>query len=245
MLVSDIGWPDESVQVHLADSQLDLFHQQTAHFDEAWAALDKQELAVEVDIGACKCGMTIGTHVLEQLSMHGKHRDDGRSVSGESDKRGFLQNRPVAMKIQDVVAAEPRNLRRMVRPSGHLPLSYQSPNGGCRSGANYAVALAHSALGNRGTRAIDHVNDALAQGVAHDRERKCVPRPGDPGRVGRWRHYCKTAVGARKPYRHITACGDVLRRFTDARPGACPHAIELLALGLSPCAVARAVARAG
>ena len=53
VLMSDIGWPEEAVRLHLADAQLDLSHQQTVQFDEAWVALDEHELAMEVDIGAC------------------------------------------------------------------------------------------------------------------------------------------------------------------------------------------------
>ena len=43
----------------------------------------------------------------------------------------------------------------------------------------------------------------------------------------------------------VVLYGGLLRGFTGARAGACPHAIELLALELSPCAAIRAAASAG
>ena len=84
-MTRDISWPEESVRLHLADAQLDLSHQQTVHFGEVWGAPGEHEMAVEVDIGACEYAVTTGAHVREQLSMHGKRREEGRSVSGESD----------------------------------------------------------------------------------------------------------------------------------------------------------------
>ena len=57
------------------------------------------------------------------------------------------------------------------------------PDGGSRSRASHVIASTHSALGDRSVRAIDHGDDALAQGAVDDLGLKCVACLGDPGRA--------------------------------------------------------------
>ena len=74
----------------------------------------------------------------------------------------------------------------------------------------------------------------------------------DPVTPGEWAHdgtlpdsWQKSKIGAAKSFFAVICCGGVLHKLSRARPGACQNAIELLAPGPSPRAVARAAACTG